>query len=78
MRGYNRIVVYCDYNDSSTCCDGYSIKRDFDLTEETLYYYGKLTCETFDEHDYYLKEIRFYKEEKYIEVYFYSDWWDKL
>jgi hypothetical protein len=78
MRGYDRLVIFCDYNDSSICCNSYSIKEDYEPTIFSLMLHGSFTCETFDEHEYYLKEIKFNKEERVIEVYFYSDWRDKL
>lgn len=78
MIGYKKLLIICDYgSDSSTCCNTYPIKYDFDLTEEALINYGELTCETFNKDEYYLEKITFHKKEKTIEVFFYSDWRDK-
>ena len=75
MKGYKYLTIVCDYdNDSSVCENTYPIKEDYEPTIFSLMLHGDLTCETFNEHKYYLKEIKFLKEEKEIYVVFFSDW----
>jgi hypothetical protein len=77
MKGYKYLTITCDYGTNSVCENTYPIKEDYEPTIFSLMLHGNITCETFDEHKYYLKEIRFEKEEEYIHVVFFSDWWNE-